>query len=141
MACSTSFAVPGLTVRVRFTTCETVDTETPARRATSTIVAIAVLGVAAARQCHRADPPASAPAAVAGLPRPSGARLVGSLDKSIETFAQAFFSGDSPYLRLACRGRFGALGRAAEFLFPGPPICAGIVSPVGLFNGLTEGRR
>src|SRR5438477_12901161 len=95
MACSTRRAVPGLTVRVRFTTCETVDTETPARRATSTIVAIVHLGVVAARQAHRADPPISAPAVVGGVARPSGARLVGVLHRSIETFAQAFFSGDS----------------------------------------------
>src|SRR4030095_6553793 len=99
MACSTSFAVPGLTVRVRFTTCETVDTETPARRATSTIVATAFLGAchldrqgslrgrSAVGNHHRADPPTSAPVAVAGLARLSNARLVGSLHRSIETFA------------------------------------------------------
>src|SRR5882724_83073 len=158
MACSTSRAVPGLTVRVRFTTCETVDTETPARRATSTIVATAFLGpdhtgIAPDRQAgrrattasgnyHRADPPTSAPVAVAGLPRLSNARLVGLLHRSIEAFTQAFFSGDFMPTR---RGRSGAFrrspDRATEFLFLRPPIYAGIVFPAGLFNILTEGRR
>src|SRR5882724_8202764 len=119
MACSTSRAVPGLTVRVRFTTCETVDTETPARRATSTIVATAFLGadhpgIAPDRQAgrrattasgnyHRADPLTSAP--VAGLPRLSKARLVGLFHRSIEAFAQALFSSNLTHIR---RGRSGA---------------------------------
>src|ERR1700735_933416 len=40
IASSTSRAVSAFTWRVRLTTCETVETETPARRATSTIVDI-----------------------------------------------------------------------------------------------------
>src|SRR5579863_3525357 len=40
MASSTRLRVSGFTCRVRLTTCETVETETPALRATSTMVAI-----------------------------------------------------------------------------------------------------